>query len=844
MNTVQKLAIAVLFAVPITVFAAVDHNPISAGTTTGRNVVGSAPEAVFANPALLGCDRVPWGGLLLLPITDYGLGYWSDKLALSPFTFLGNIPTDSAKTKALIKDVLKNSFDLSDGMTPDDVSRKIADKLRGGTSIYSGFRTSLLSFAYRRFAFDVTTHLDEELRIPEAPFFLLFSPKASNIGLQRGNTLDFSTFNQEGIWATDFTFQLGLPVTIPALHKFFHLRYGAGGIGIKYVMGHSMIQASSTPGSSIIYDSVNNVIKMNGHFSVQTAGLGFHGPWEVQNPFNNGFPINGHGLGVDAGGILYDDNAALSINVQNLGVLFWTNNVKSVTYDVKKDNLDLYSLITGINNSHKNGDSAIYSLFGDRKAGETFPTSGDTLNNAASAITTWLPLSLNIGYARIFDFTKADNKKLFILADYANVAVNYEQQLTPGPGRSYMPRLSIGSELAFLHNFWPLRMGFVMGGPEGWASALGMGFNFRYFSIQGAYKAIGNWWFTPSRGFEVAAGLNINWGVKKKQVVSKCPFTPPAGFTGKLNRDGCPDPDQDRDSICDPWVSELHKDTLYAKVCHGVDKCPTQPEDYDGFEDEDGCPDYDNDKDGIPDSLDKCPNAPEDFDGFQDKDGCPDYDNDQDGVPDSLDKCPNEPEDIDGFEDKDGCPDYDNDKDGIPDTLDKCPNEPETYNGYKDEDGCPDTLPKPTVKEEKALNKALRAINFKTASAELTTDSYSALMSIGTFLKQYPFLKYEIQGHCDSRGNEDYNLLLSAARAASVRGYLVTQQGIPDSTLIAIGYGKTRPIATNATAQGRALNRRVEFKIIETKEDYQRLKLLEADFHERVKAAQIKGAKY
>ncbi|HUI90718.1 MAG TPA: OmpA family protein [Chitinivibrionales bacterium] len=852
MNTVQKLAVAVLFAVPITVFAAVDDNPISAGTSTGRNVTGSAPEAVFQNPALLGTDRVPWGGLLLLPITDYGMGYWSDKLALSPFSFLANIPTDSAKQKAFIKDVLNNSFDIKPGDSADLVSKKISDKLKGGTSIYSGFRTSLLSFAYRRLAFDVTTHFDEELRIPEAPFDLLFSPKGSSVGLQRGNTLDFSSFNQQGIWATDFTLQLGLPLTIPALQKFFHMRYAAGGVGVKYVMGHSMLEASSTPGSHITYDSVQNVIKMDGHFNVQTAGLGLHGPWMMdnKNPFldkdnNFSFPINGHGIGVDAGGILYDDDAALSINIENLGVLFWTNNVKSVTYDVKKDNLDLYSLISGINAHNKNADSAIYTLFGNRQAGETFPTSRDTLNNAASAVTTWLPLSLNIGYARIFDFTKATNKSLYILADYANVAVNYEQQLTPGPGRSYLPRLSLGSEFAFLHNFLPLRMGFVAGGPEQWASALGMGLNFRYFSIQGAYKAIGNWWFTPSRGFEVAAGLNINWGVKKKvKKVSHCPFEPDSTFKGTLGPDGCPDPDQDKDSICDPWVHELGKDSLYAKVCHGVDKCPTKPEDYDGFEDEDGCPDFDNDKDGIPDSLDKCPNAPEDFDGFQDKDGCPDYDNDQDGVPDSLDKCPNEPEDIDGFEDKDGCPDYDNDKDGIPDTLDKCPNEPETYNGYKDDDGCPDTVPKPTAKEEKALNKALRAINFKTASAELTTDSYTALMSIANFLKQYPFLRYEVQGHTDSRGNQDYNLLLSAARAASVRGYLVTQQGIPDSSLIAIGYGKTRPIATNATAQGRALNRRVEFKVIDTKEDYQRLKLLEADFHERVKAAQIKGAKY
>jgi hypothetical protein len=387
MNTLYKLIIAVFLAAPMLVCAAVDNAPISAGTTTGRNVTGSAPEAPFQNPALLGCDRVPSGGILLAPITDYGFGYWSDKLALSPFTFLAHVPTDTTKTKAFINDVLANSINA--GNNADDNSRKAADLFKNGASIYSGFRTSLMSFAYHRFAFDVTTHADEEMHIPSAPFLLLFSPTGSSNGLQRGNTLDFSNFNQQGIWATDFTLQMGLPVNIPALHDFFKLRYGAGGVGIKYVMGHSMIQASSTPGSTVTYDTANgnNVLKMDGHFTVQTAGAGFHGPWEFQNPFENGVPVNGHGLGVDIGGILYDDNAALSINVQNLGVLFWTNNVKSVTYDVKKGNLDMYSLISGISAHNKNADSAIYSLFADRSSGETFPTSRDTLSNASSAIT-------------------------------------------------------------------------------------------------------------------------------------------------------------------------------------------------------------------------------------------------------------------------------------------------------------------------------------------------------------------------------------------------------------------------------------------------------------------------
>ena len=161
------------------------------------------------------------------------------------------------------------------------------------------------------------------------------------------------------------------------------------------------------------------------------------------------------------------------------------------------------------------------------------------------------------------------------------------------------------------------------------------------------------------------------------------------------DNDGCPDPDDDSDKVCDPIISETGRLAEFASVCKGVDKCPNQPEDIDGFEDEDGCPDLDNDKDGIADKFDKCPNDPEDKDAFEDADGCPDLDNDKDSIPDAQDKCPLAAEDKDGFEDADGCPDLDNDKDGIPDAQDKCPNEPETKNGVDDEDGCPDVVEKP-----------------------------------------------------------------------------------------------------------------------------------------------------
>jgi outer membrane protein OmpA-like peptidoglycan-associated protein len=212
----------------------------------------------------------------------------------------------------------------------------------------------------------------------------------------------------------------------------------------------------------------------------------------------------------------------------------------------------------------------------------------------------------------------------------------------------------------------------------------------------------------------------------------------------------------------------------------------------------------DRDGDGIPDDIDQCPDVPEDRDGFEDEDGCPDYDNDKDGIYDQQDQCPNDPEDRDGFQDVDGCPDDDNDKDGIRDNVDACPNNPETMNGYKDQDGCPDEKP-----EEIKQALILKGVNFKLASAELLEESYYVLEKVYNSLEAYPHIVVEIQGHTDSQGKDQYNMALSSDRAQSVRSYLI-MRGISPDRLVARGYGETKPMASNNTEDGRALNRRVE----------------------------------
>ena len=76
-------------------------------------------------------------------------------------------------------------------------------------------------------------------------------------------------------------------------------------------------------------------------------------------------------------------------------------------------------------------------------------------------------------------------------------------------------------------------------------------------------------------------------------------------------------------------------------------------------------------------------------------------------------------------------------------------------------------------------------------------------------MKQHPEVRATVEGHTDSVGSEAYNQRLSERRANAVRDYLVAH-GIDASRITTRGYGKTKPIASNKTAEGRAKNRRVE----------------------------------
>jgi outer membrane protein OmpA-like peptidoglycan-associated protein len=101
---------------------------------------------------------------------------------------------------------------------------------------------------------------------------------------------------------------------------------------------------------------------------------------------------------------------------------------------------------------------------------------------------------------------------------------------------------------------------------------------------------------------------------------------------------------------------------------------------------------------------------------------------------------------------------------------------------------------------------------FDTGSADLKPSTREKLAKISGILLAHPGLTLQVEGHTDSVGTDEFNMELSGRRADAVRDYLA-QQGVPASSMSAKGFGKTQPVASNDTSDGRQKNRRVELVV-------------------------------
>ena len=260
-------------------------------------------------------------------------------------------------------------------------------------------------------------------------------------------------------------------------------------------------------------------------------------------------------------------------------------------------------------------------------------------------------------------------------------------------------------------------------------------------------------------------------------------------------------------------------DTDQDGVSDKKDKCPDTPVGV--VVDKMGCP-LDKDADGVPDYLDNCP----DISGSKMLNGCPDKDND--GVEDSKDQCPDQagtvalngcPDaDGDGVADKDdkcptvagpqsngGCP-MDSDKDGVADKDDDCP----TVAGPISNKGCPEV----TVEVIEKLKIQARSVFFNSGKSTFKAGDAATITSLDAMreiLVNYPNAKFSIEGHTDSDGSDAFNQKLSEDRANAVRNAMI-EKGVKADNLTAVGFGESKPIATNKTKAGKAQNRRTEVK--------------------------------
>jgi OOP family OmpA-OmpF porin len=189
---------------------------------------------------------------------------------------------------------------------------------------------------------------------------------------------------------------------------------------------------------------------------------------------------------------------------------------------------------------------------------------------------------------------------------------------------------------------------------------------------------------------------------------------------------------------------------------------------------------------------------------------CPIEDADKDTVEDWADKCPGTPAGmkVNAL----GC-EIDTDGDGVLDSVDKCPT---VY--ARTPDGCPvvEAAPAPAPvpvppapAPEPAPMVILGDVNFAFDSAVLKPNAKEKIEKAVAHIQKMSDENFELLGHTDSIGTEEYNMGLSQRRADAVRNAMI-KLGVAPERLIARGYGETKPIASNATKEGRAENRRVE----------------------------------
>lgn len=117
-------------------------------------------------------------------------------------------------------------------------------------------------------------------------------------------------------------------------------------------------------------------------------------------------------------------------------------------------------------------------------------------------------------------------------------------------------------------------------------------------------------------------------------------------------------------------------------------------------------------------------------------------------------------------------------------------------------------------KQENQLVIRLKAMRFPVGKSVVMPENYNLLSKVQKAIRTFDEPRVIVEGHTDTTGSDEVNMLLSEQRAEAVRDYLLASQTLPPDSITAVGYGSERPLASNATSAGRAINRRIDILII------------------------------
>jgi len=310
---------------------------------------------------------------------------------------------------------------------------------------------------------------------------------------------------------------------------------------------------------------------------------------------------------------------------------------------------------------------------------------------------------------------------------------------------------------------------------------------------------------TRVNGFYLSGGLTALWGGRPRDT----------------DEDGVPDkrdqsPDTPQGAIVDAAGAPLDGDG--DGIFDGLDQQTDTPKG--AVVDAQGVS-VDSDKDGVPDGIDQCAETATGV--VVDAKGCG-VDSDGDKVFDGLDRCAQTP--AGSVVDSTGCP-LDADGDGIPDGIDICPNTP--LGVAVNAGGCPVELTSLETRFFEDWLLRYTAFPFAPDSAVFRAEGEAIVDSVATMLTQWPDLKVEIGVHCDTTPEPGFRIPLTGLRARAILRYMLAKfPQLVQSNLWITGYGDTEPMAPNTTAANRALNNRVEFKLLNMQTLNERLRRRES----------------